>query len=128
MNSWSQNKNLITMKQDGSTVRSIDEQVSMIDKITVPANAVTTFLEKSSYIRNILRQQVGLVKYEIFQQTEESGNLIVITIATWVNQLYLDNVKSVMQTEMKKAGLNMPKFLKQQGITMERGVYYSFVE
>lgn len=127
-NSFAQNKNQTTMKQDSSTVRSIDEQVCVIDKITVPANAVAAYSEKSLYIRNILRQQAGFLKYEIFQQKGESDNLTVITIATWANQQHLDNAKSVMQAGMKKAGLNMPEFLKQNGIVMERGVYNSVVE
>lgn len=116
------------MKQDGLTVRSIDEQLSVIDKIIVPANAVAAYSEKSAYIRNILRRQSGFVKFETFQQKDENGNLTVITIATWASQQHMDNAKSVIQTEMKKVGLNMPEFLKQQGITMERGVYHSFAE
>lgn len=116
------------MKHDSTTVSSFEEQVSVIDKITIPANAVAAYSEKSKYIRNILRQQPGFTKYEIFQQKDENGNLTVITIATWANQAYLDNAKSVMQTEMKKAELNMPEFLKQHGIVIERGIYHSIEE
>lgn len=116
------------MKHDSSTVRSFDEQVSVIDKITIPANAVAAYSEKSRYIRNILQQQPGFAKYEIFEQKDENGNLTVITIATWANQAYVDNAKSVIQKEMKKAELNMPEFLKQQGIVMERGIYHSVAE
>ncbi len=125
---FTQNKNQTTMKQDHSIIHPYDEQVSVIDKITVPVKAVPAYSEKSVYIRNILRQQVGFLKYEIFQQEDKSGNLTVITIATWKNQHHLDRAKSVMQQEMRKKGLNMPEFLKQQGITMERGIYYSVEE
>ncbi|MDO5637625.1 MAG: hypothetical protein Q4G18_10320 [Myroides sp.] len=125
---FTQNKNQTTMKQDYSTNHPYDEQVSMIDKITVPVKAVSEYSEKSVYIRNILRQQAGFVKYEIFQQEDEGSNLTIITIATWKNQHHLDNAKSVMQQEMKKIDLNMPEFLKQQGISMERGIYYSVDE
>lgn len=114
------------MKQNNTLGHSFSEQVSVIDKITVPANAVAAFADKSGYIRNFLRQQPGFIKDEAFQQKDEKGNLIIITIATWANQQYLDNVKIAMQAEMKKAGLNMPEFLKQHDIVMERGIY-SFV-
>lgn len=126
---FTQNKNsTATMKQDDSIVRSYDQQVNVIDKIGIPANAVTAYSEKSLYIRNILRQQTGFVKYEIFQQKDENGNLKVITIATWASQQALDNAKTAIQAAMQKAGINMPEFLKQQGITMERGVYQSVFE
>lgn len=125
---FSQNKNQTTMKQDGSITLFYDEQVNVIDKIGVPANAVTAYSEKSLYIRNILRQQTGFVKYEIFEQKDENGNLKVITIATWASQQALGNAKTAIQEAMQKAGINMPEFLKQQGITMERGVYQSVFE
>ena len=121
---FTQNKNQTTMKQENL----IEKQVCIIDKITVPVKAVFKYSEKSVYIRNILRQQAGFVKYEIFQQEDEGGNLTIITIATWKNQQHLDRAKSVIKEEMKKIGLNMPEFLKQEGITMERGIYYSVEE
>jgi len=126
-NGFAQNKNLNTksMKQDSSSVRILNEQVSVIDKITVPASAVAAFAEKSGYIRSILRQQPGFVNEEAFQQKGESGVLIVITIASWANQQYLDNAKNAVQAEMKKAKINMPEFMNQNGIVMERGIYYS---
>ncbi|SEH86486.1 hypothetical protein SAMN02927937_01841 [Paenimyroides aquimaris] len=125
---FTQNKNQTTMKQDHSTNHPYGEQVSIIDKITVPVRAVSEYSEKSVYIRNILRQQAGFVKYEIFQQEDEGGNLTIITIATWKNQQHLDRAKSIIQEEMKKTGLNIPEFLKQHGISMERGIYYSVDE
>lgn len=38
---FTQNKNQTTMKQDYSTIHPYDEQVSIIDKITVPLKAVS---------------------------------------------------------------------------------------
>jgi heme-degrading monooxygenase HmoA len=116
------------MKQDSSSVRILNEQVSVIDKITVPPSAVAAFAEKSGYIRNILRQQLGFVKDEAFQQKDENGHLMVITIVTWENQKHLDNAKIFIQAHMKKAKINMPEFLTQNGIVIERGIYYSVVE
>jgi len=123
--SIAQNKNITaTMKQQNLTT----QQVSVIDKITIPANAIAAYNEKSLYIRNILRQQAGFLKYEIFQQEGESGDLTVITIATWKSQQHLDIAKSVIVEEMKKIKLNMPEFLEQQGIAMERSIYYPVEE
>ena len=116
------------MKQESSAVHSFGEQVCVIDKIYIPVNAISAYSEKSAYILDILHKQAGLIKFEIFQQKDESGNLSIITIATWKNQQHLDNAKSVVQEEMKKAGLNMPDFLKQQGIQMDRGIYHRSME
>lgn len=124
LSAFSQNKNQVSMKQENLT----EKQVCIIDKIIVPVKAASAYHEKSVYIRNILRQQPGFVKYEIFQQEDVDGNLTIITIATWKNQQHLDLAKSVIQEEMRKTGLDMPEFLKQQGIAMERSIYYPVEE
>lgn len=128
LTAYAQTQQQTTMKQTNLTESSIDKQVNLIDKITIPASAVPAYSEKSVYIRTILEQQPGFVTFKIFEHKDENDNLTILTIATWASQQHMDNARSVIQTEMKKAGVNMPEFLKQQGIIIERGVYYSVEE
>ncbi len=116
------------MEQNNSEDRTVKEQVAVIDKISIPKKAIAAYSEKSIFIRNTLRQQPGFVKYEIFQQTGDRGDLRVITVATWSDRQYMDNARLVIRAEMQKARINMPAFLEQNGITMERDIYQVVVE
>ena len=123
VNTFGQHKNQGKMEQNNRKDHTITEQVAIIDKISIPQKAITAYSEKSLFIRNTLRQQPGFVKYEIFQQTGDSGDLQVITVATWAYRQRMDDAGVVIRELMKKAGINMPTFLEQNGITMERDIY-----
>ncbi|HLT49807.1 MAG TPA: hypothetical protein VKZ90_05100 [Aequorivita sp.] len=123
VNTFGQHKNQGKMEQNNRKDYTITEQVAIIDKISIPQKAITAYSEKSLFIRNTLRQQPGFVKYEIFQQTGDSGDLQVITVATWADRQRMDDAGVVIRELMKKAGINMPTFLEQNGITMERDIY-----
>lgn len=128
MKTFGQHKNQFKMEQNNSEDRTVKEQVAVIDKISIPKKAIAAYSEKSIFIRNTLRQQPGFVKYEIFQQTGDRGDLRVITVATWSDRQYMDNARLVIRAEMQKARINMPAFLEQNGITMERDIYQVVVE
>ena len=123
MKTFGQHKNQFKMEQNNREERTVTEQVAVIDKISIPKKAIAAYSEKSLFIRNTLRQQPGFVKYEIFQQSGDIGNLRVITVAIWLDRQYMDNASLVIREEMQKAGINMPTFLEQNGITMERDFY-----
>lgn len=119
MNTFAQQKmEQVHMKEDPATGKC-----AVIDKISVPANTIAAYAEKAAYIRNVVRQQPGFVKYEIFQLKGDSGDLKVITIATWADRQYLDKAQLVVKEAMNKAGINMPVFLEKNDIVMERDIY-----
>ncbi len=128
MKTFGQHKNQFKMEQNYSEGRTVTEQVAVIDKISIPKKAIAAYAEKSLFIRNTLRQQPGFVNYEIFQQTGDSGDLRVMTVATWKDRQHMDDASVVVRGAMQKAGINMPAFLEQQGITMERGIYQTVEE
>lgn len=128
VNTFGQHKNQVKMEQNKREERTVTEQVAVIDKISIPKKAITVYSEKSLFIRNTLRLQPGLVKYEIFQQTGDSGDLRVITVATWADRQRMDDARVVVRDAMQKAGIKMPAFLEQYGITMERGIYQTVEE
>lgn len=123
MNTHAQTINQPTMEQVHKNKESNNQKHCVIDKITIPANAIAAYTEKAEYIGQLLRQQKGLIKYQTFQLKGDSGNLKVITVATWANLKSLDNAKLAIREAMKNEGINMPSFLEQHGILMERDIY-----
>ncbi|WP_147430478.1 antibiotic biosynthesis monooxygenase family protein [Sphingobacterium puteale] len=128
MKTFGQHKNQFKMEQNNREEHTVTEQVAVIDKISIPQKAIAAYSEKSLFIRNTLRQQPGFVKYEIFQQKSDSGNLRVITVAIWSDRQYMDDARLVIREEMQNAGINMPAFLEQNGISMERDIYQAVEE
>lgn len=98
-------------------------QQVLIDKITVPANAQKPFMERMNVNRNIIRQQPGFAGDEIFEQQDDSGNLVVITIARWQNAELLQKARHMVQAEYTKAGFNLAEFCEKLNIKIERGIY-----
>ncbi|WP_341836511.1 antibiotic biosynthesis monooxygenase [Chitinophaga pollutisoli] len=128
MKAFGQHKNQFKMEQKNREERIVSEQVAVIDKISIPQKAIAAYAEKSLFIRNTLRQQPGFVKYEIFQQTDDSGDLQVITVATWEHRQRMEDASVVIREAMQRAGINLPAFLAQHAITMERGIYQTVEE
>lgn len=123
MNTLAQHIDQQKMEQVHMKEDSTSGKCAVIDKISIPANAIVAYAEKAEYIRDLVRQQPGFIKYEIFQLKGDSGDIKVITIATWADRKHLDSARLVIRESMNKAGLHMPRFLEKNGITMERGVY-----
>jgi hypothetical protein len=123
VNTHAQNINQPIMEQVHKKKESTNEKYCVIDKITIPVNAIAAYTEKAEYIRHVLRQQAGLLKYETFQLKDDNGNLKIITVATWANLESLDKARLVIREAMKNGGINMPSFLEQNGIIMERDIY-----
>ena len=108
--------------------RGDSDQVSFIDKFFVPKTSVEEFTERMNYNRNFIKQQPGLVRSERYDQHDENNNLIVMTIAVWQTQDYLNKAKSAMQVEFKRIGFDPQEFYKRLDIKMERGIYNSAPE
>jgi predicted ester cyclase/heme-degrading monooxygenase HmoA len=99
------------------------DQVRFIDKFMVPMKAKEAFMERVKINRNFIKTLPGFIEDHAYERADENGNLIFITIAVWENEEFVKKAKEVVQAEYKRQGFNMPKFLEQLQITMDRGLY-----
>jgi len=112
------------------TNQSIEEPVSaeqvLIDKFIVPQNARQEFVERMNINRNFIKGLDGFVRDNVYERTDEQGNIIVVTIAVWQNEEAIKKAKEAVQEEYKRLNFNMPEMLKRLNITIDRGVYKRF--
>ncbi len=94
-----------------------------IDKFFVPKNAVEEFTQRMNYNRSFLKTLSGFLGDSGYQRTDEHGNLIVITIATWESKEALTNAKEAVQMEYQRIGFNSSEMFTRLHITMDRGIY-----
>ena len=104
------------------------DQVRFIDKFLVPVKAKEAFIERVKINRSFIKTLPGFIEDHAYERTDENGNLIFITIAVWENEEFVKKAKEVVQAEYKRQGFNMPQFLEQLHITMDRGLYKEGVE
>jgi predicted ester cyclase len=118
-------QDLGVLPADISTIarKTTKEAIRFIDKFFVPANAKNEFLQRIAYNRNFLRTLPGFIKDEAYEQTDEKANLIIITIAVWQSIDFVNKAKEAVQKEFNRIKFNLPEFLQQSNITMERGIY-----
>jgi len=104
--------------------KSGKESIRFIDKFIVPAKAKTSFLERMNHNRSFLKKLPGFVRDEAYEQTDDEGDLTLITIAVWENIDFVSKAKEAVQAEYKRIGFNLSEFLQQSNITLERGVFH----
>ena len=109
--------------QDLTLFTNSRELVRFIDKFVVPMNAQEEFMERVKINRSFIRTLPGFVEDHAYERKDENGDLIFITIAVWENEEFVKKAKEVVQAEYKRQGFNMPQFLEQLHITMDRGLY-----
>lgn len=108
--------------------KKVMTQQTLIDRFIVPQPAIDAFMQRVNYNRNFIKTLSGFVHDAAYQHKGEKGNLIFVTIAVWENETVINNAKAAVQAEYKRIGFNMPQFLEQTGITIERGIYEEVVE
>lgn len=99
------------------------DQINFIDKFFVPAKAKQEFLERVDINRNFIKDLPGFIRDTAFEQLDEDGNLIFITVAVWKNADVLEKAKHAVQAEYKKQGFNPAEMFERLNITMDRGIY-----
>jgi heme-degrading monooxygenase HmoA len=96
---------------------------AFIDKFFVPAAAKKEFLERMSYNRGFIHQLDGFIKDEAYIQTDENGNLLIVTVAIWRDAQAIAKAKDAVFAEYKRIGFNPVEFYERLQIKLERGVY-----
>src|SRR5579872_3173950 len=97
--------------------------INFIDKFLVPAAAKTEFLERVRINRSFLRTLPGFIQDKAYEYTDDSGNLIFVTVAVWESREAIDKAKQAVQAEYKREGFDMQAMLKRLNIQIDRGIY-----
>jgi hypothetical protein len=98
-------------------------RVIFIDSFIVPEKARQPFLERVAINRSLLKTLPGFIEDHAYEKTTGESRFNYITVATWQNQEAIDNAKKEIISLYAKQNFNMPEFLKNTGITLERAIY-----
>ena len=99
------------------------EQI-LIGQLIVPKDAVKEFYERLNINRNFIKNLPGFIEDNVYERTDEQGNIIVISVATWENGAAIKNAKGAVQAEYKREGFDMQAMLKRLNITIASDALY----
>jgi heme-degrading monooxygenase HmoA len=103
------------------------EQI-FIDRFIMPQSAKAEFTERMQINRSFIKQLPGFIGDEAYERTDDQGNFICVTVATWASEQALKAAKELVQAEYQQQGFNLPAMLQRLEIKMERGQYNRFKE
>ncbi|HEX5172268.1 MAG TPA: ester cyclase [Cyclobacteriaceae bacterium] len=100
-----------------------DCYVRFIDKFFVPSGGKKEFYERMNMNRTFIKTLPGFIEDVAYENLDDHGNLICITIATWENQESIDKAREAVQQEYKRQGFDPAEMMKRLNISMDRGIY-----
>jgi hypothetical protein len=103
------------------------DYVYFVDKFSVPKNALEEFTERMQYNRRLIKTLAGFIKDDAIAYRDTNGDLILMTIAVWQNQEFLDKAKVFVQTDYKRIRFNPGDFTQRLNIKMERQLYKAYL-
>ncbi|MFT3825168.1 MAG: ester cyclase [Chitinophagaceae bacterium] len=109
-----------------SLARKSSETIYFVDRFTIPAGSFNEFMSRTTYNRDFIKHLEGFVKDEVMVSKDSTGNIVVMTVAAWLNKDYLEAAKKKVQEEYARIGFDPQVFCSQLGITMERQVYSAY--
>jgi heme-degrading monooxygenase HmoA len=116
-------KHEIKMETNQAIEASAAKEYILIDQFIVPQNARQEFVERMNINRNFIKDLPGFVEDNVYERTDEHGNLIVVTVAVWQNEEAIRKAKEAVQAEYKRQDFNMAEMLKRLDISIDRGIY-----
>jgi hypothetical protein len=99
--------------------------VYFMDKFTLPKESEGEFKKQLNYNRTFLKSLTGIIRFDVMEQEDEEKNLIIITVALWKNQSFVDEAKVAMQEEFKRIKFIPTEFYNRLNIKVERGQFKS---
>ena len=95
----------------------------VIGNIYVPKAAIEEFKKQFNLSNDFLKNQPGYLGLLAFEHTDDSGNLNVVTVATWQNEELATRARQSMQAEYKRINFNQTEYYERLQIKASREIY-----
>lgn len=106
------------METENTDLRQI-----FIDKFFIRRQGIAEFKQRMQLNRIFIKNLSGFIEDAAYEQLDENGNLIVVTVAKWESREALANAKEAVQAEYLITKFNPAEMYQRLQIKMERGTY-----
>ena len=120
---------LLSWAQPASTqLKSSNNQQKMenkivIGKVFVPKNSLEEFSKNRTVTSSFLKARPGFLKGEAYEMLDDSGNLNLFSVTTWLNQESYQNAEKSLKEYYKSIDFNPMTYRERLKIVAEHGVY-----
>ena len=98
------------------------ENKIVIGKIFVPKSSLEEF-RKQNVTSGFLKALPGFLKGESYEMLDDSGNLNLISVVTWLNQESYENAERSLKEHYKSISFNPMIYRERLKIAATHGVY-----
>lgn len=99
------------------------ENKIVIGKVFVPKNSLEEFSKNRNVTSNFLKALPGFLKGESYEKLDDSGNLNLFSVTTWLNQESYENAEKSLREYYKSINFNPMTYRERLKIVAEHGVY-----
>ena len=111
---------------DGTTTN--EQPLYRVDRFTVPDAARAEFIGRVRMTHAVLRQQPGFVRDALLEQSGETGETVIVTIAEWRDAAAIAGARAAVAALHIREKFNPQELMARLGIKAELGNYRPLAE
>jgi hypothetical protein len=110
------------MQQNSSNKQQKMGNRTVIGNVSVPKSSLGEF-RKQNVTGSFLKTLPGFIKGEAYEKLDDSGNLKLVTVTTWLNEESYENADKALQEHYKSINFDPITYRERLKIVSEHGVY-----
>jgi heme-degrading monooxygenase HmoA len=112
-----------TIQTDSLKTKKAMEKKIVVGKIEVPAKSIEAFRKQVHVTPNYLKTLPGYVAGEMYEMTDDSGTLHVLSITTWDNDESYKNAQQKLSAYYKEINFDRMAFREKLQIAADYALY-----
>jgi heme-degrading monooxygenase HmoA len=107
--------------------KSMESKI-VVGKIEVPGTSIEAFRKQVHVTPNYLKKLPGFVSGEMYEMTDDSGVLHVLSVTTWVDDASYKNAQQKLAEYYKEINFDRMAFREKLNITADYALYVQSAE
>jgi hypothetical protein len=112
----------IVQSDSQKTKKSMESKI-VVGKIEVPGKSIEAFRKQMHVTPNYLKKLPGFVSGEMYEMTDDSGVLHVLSITTWVDDASYKNAQHKLTEYYKEISFDRMAFREKLEIAADYALY-----
>jgi hypothetical protein len=112
----------IVQSDSQKTKRSMENKI-VVGKIEVPGKSIEAFRKQMHVTPNYLKKLPGFVTGEMYEMTDDSGTLHVLSVTTWEDEKSYKNAQQKLTEYYKEISFDRMAFREKLNITADYALY-----
>jgi hypothetical protein len=117
----SRGQTTLTQSKSSNNRQEMENKI-VIGRVFVPKGSLEEF-RKQNITAPFLKGLPGFIKGQSYERLDDSGNLNLVSVTTWLNEEAYENAEKSLKEYYKSVNFNPMTYRERLKITAEHGVY-----